>query len=1119
MSTLEQFVRLKAFFQKKHYGDFMRPIIKAFYIAFLLSPITTLADWVSFSSDQPAESQWVVNEIENNEIEITFTLPGYNLEKLKNGKNKITFPGSVSMLEAGAPDLPLNAKSIMIPELANMSLSILETEYVEIEIENIISSKGNITRNIDPSSIPYTYGNVYERDQWYPQDIVYLRDPYIMRSVRGQVIVMQPIQYNPILKLARVYSKIIIKVEPDQSDPINPLLVTHSNFGSREFEQMFKNHFINYNINERYDILTEQGSMLVISHGDFIEEMQVFVDWKNYKGIPTEIIDVAEIGDVDQMAQFISDHYYTHGTAYVLLVGDIGQIESIRRSDGAGSNSPSDNTFSFVAGNDYYPDLIIGRFSGETTDHIQTMVNRTILYEMNPDLNTNWFKKGSGFASNQGPGDDNESDLEHLNNIRDLLLDYTYIEIDQVYDPSGTVADGEAAINEGRSLINYTGHGSNSSWGNGCPMNNTNVDGLENTGKWPFIWSVACVNGEFHLGTCFAETWLRATDSEGYPTGAIGTLMSTVNQGWNPPMEGQDEMNAIFVESYSENIKRTFGGISFNGMNKMNDSYGSAGYDETFYWTLFGDPSVVLRSDIPTEMTVSHDDVLIIGATEMVFNTDQGGALVAVSKDEILLASSYTDVSGLAILNFESEVEVPGELDIVVTAYNKLPYEASINVIAPEGAYILMNNISVINSVEEDQLIFGGEAQIYVTIQNVGQDTSSALAVTLHNNDGSINILNNEIIVETISPDIQTTIGPFEIEVNWNIENGSEIELQLSIEDESQIWDYSTTRTVLSPDFQTEMMNIIDNGNGIFDPGETVFLEVSLINIGGASLLNPSFNITSSDPHITFSDPVYDNQFNWNNIPGESNIINLTFEVSASSETPIGHTAVAGIIIGSSGTNYQHVYSLPITIGLMAEGFETGNFSSFSWEHSGDSDWITHEDSYAGNFSAMSGDVGHNQNSELSINMNIIYGGELTFWAKTSSEQSNDYLEFYIDNEPQNLMISGVTNWNEYVVNLPIGEHSLRWAYNKNDAISYGQDCAWIDGIEFPVGAVPPLNINFGDVNNDDIVNVLDVIVTVNYLIGYLDFDQQQTQNADMNLDGTVSINDILMIVESVLAE
>ena len=88
--------------------------------------------------------------------------------------------------------------------------------------------------------------------------------------------------------------------------------------------------------------------------------------------------------------------------------------------------------------------------------------------------------------------------------------------------------------------------------------------------------------------------------TDGSPTGPlIATLMSTVNQGWNPPMAGQDEMNAILAESYSGNIKRTFGGLSFNGMNKMNDDYGSQGYNETYYWTIFGDPSLVVRTDTP----------------------------------------------------------------------------------------------------------------------------------------------------------------------------------------------------------------------------------------------------------------------------------------------------------------------------------------------------------------------------------------------------------------------------------------------------------------------------------------------------------------------------------------
>ncbi len=61
----------------------------------------------------------------------------------------------------------------------------------------------------------------------------------------------------------------------------------------------------------------------------------------------------------------------------------------------------------------------------------------------------------------------------------------------------------------------------------------------------------------------------------------------------------------------------------------------------------------------------------------------------------------------------------------------------------------------------------------------------------------------------------------------------------------------------------------------------------------------------------------------------------------------------------------------------------------------------------------------------------------------------------------------------------------LRWVYQKDEAESEGDDCVWIDGIQFPPGTVSPLNIDFGDLNDDGIVNILDVIVTVNHVIGF----------------------------------
>ncbi len=1076
------------------------------------------SEWVDMGGPRPSQPTWNVNSISESNIEVSFELNGYYNELLENGKNRISFPGGVPILERGAPEMPRMARSIIIPDLANMELSIISSEFTDIPMDNIEPSKGNLTRDVDPTTIPYTYGKPYETNEFYPSEIAFLRDPYILRSLRGQTIVYQPIQYNPIERMLRVYTSIEISIQQNGQSQVNPLTRRPYNGGSREFENMYQDHFINYNTDERYDVLSEQGPMLVISYGDFMDEMQTFVEWKNYKGIPTEMVDVADVGDVDDMAQLIEDQYYENGIAFVLLVGDIDQIETIRRSNGAGSNSPSDNSLTFVAGNDYYPDLIIGRFSAETGDHVETMVERTIAYEMDPDPSADWYKKGSGFASNQGPGDDGEDDDEHMDNIRDLLLDYTYDEVDQIYDPDGTVAQGEAALNDGRSIVNYTGHGSNGSWGNGCPMNNTDVNSLVNMGMYPFIWSVACVNGEFEQGTCFAETWLRATHSDGTPTGAIATLMSTVNQAWNPPMEGQDEMNAIFVESYSDNIKRTFGGLSFNGMNQMNDSYGSQGYNETYYWTIFGDPSVVVRSDTPTELEVSHSGVIIIGATSLSIETGVSGALVSVSRDGELLSSTYSDPSGNANLEFENALNIPGSVDLVVTAYNKIPYEESINVIAPEGAYMLMGDITVSGG-DDDALDYGEVAQIYSTFENVGSDPSAELTFILSNESPMVNIITQEIIIESVPAGEEVTIGPFDIEVGWNVENGEEVTFTVTATDGADIWEYDANVIVEAPAYQLLSTEYFDNGNGTLDPGESTTLRVIIKNIGHAPVLYPTFEATTSDPYINLGNVSSDNDYYWD----IDTYITLTIEISAESDAPVGHSALAALVIGSLNTEYEFVFPLPITLGIMIEDFETGTFLSYDWLHSGNSDWIIDADAYSGGFSARSGDIGHSQTSELSINMNILYEGEIQFWSKASSEQGAsgtvyDYLEFYIDDEPQDLVIGGEIDWTEYTVDLPVGEHLLRWVYEKDDAQSSGEDCAWIDMIQFPAGAVPPLNIDFGDLNFDSMVNIFDVIVTVNYVVGNVELNNEQIQNADMNLDGAINVFDILMIVDHALS-
>ena len=1076
--------------------------------------------WIEVNSSDIKKSSFTYQSNGLSSTEISFELSGYFLETSKNGV-MITAPGGVSMLKEGAPDLPVFTTSIQIPDLAKMQLEVISSEYIDVRVESVIPSRGNITRDININLVPFKKGLTYDKNSFYPDNIAFLRSPYIIRTKRGQTVVFQPFQYNPIDGILRVHTNITISVKADGISTDNPLVrLPSKNRGMREMEEIYSRHFLN-NVptNDRYTPLDENGAMLIICYGPFIDAMQPFIDWKIKKGMHVELYNVDDIGDAADIKTFVEDYYYANGINFLLLVGDIAQVPSPRFSEGAGSNSPSDTYYGFIPSQDYYPDVFVGRFSAETVSHVNTMVNRTISYERYPDIDDgSWYIEGAGFASNEGPGDDGEYDNEHMDIIRQKLLDYNYGDIEQVYDPSGTIAEGEVAINDGLSIINYTGHGSNGSWGNGCPMNNTNVNSLTNTGMWPWIWSVACVNGEFHIGTCFAETWLRATDSNGQPTGAIATLMASVNQAWNPPMDGQDEMVDIFVESYENNIKRTFGGLSYNGCMEMNDNYGSQGDLETLYWNTFGDPSFEVRSNYPQPLDVSHSNVIILGSSELVIQTNSSEAVAALTKNGIILGVASANENGICQINLEEPASVPGSIDLVITSYNSIPYETEINVIAPEGSYMLLDDFSISNN--DEAVNFSDQVSLSVMIENVGTETSGFITTTLINETDNATVLSPSITIDSVLANQMLEAGPFEFEVSSNVTNQENVEFKLLIEENESSWEYPISLTANAPEYNMVSSSIFDGENGSLDPGENVSMQMVIENTGSAALHYPTFEVYENDDYISLEYVSSDNAYYWD--VGLSVIINVN--VSVSENAPVGHSSIAWLDIGSLNSDYESLMSIPLNIGMLMDNFESEGFSTHDWRFAGQNEWfIQGQEVFDGDFSIRSGAIGNNQTSEISVEYNVLNQGYIKFFAKASSEQGNsgtiyDYLSFYIDNE-QMVVIGGESDWDEYSFMVTPGLHTFRWVYEKDNAGSSGQDCAWLDNIIFPPGSIPPLNIDFGDLNEDDNINVLDVVLTVSSVLGYGDLTSDQTLAADINMDGVVNIIDVTMIIDMLFAD
>lgn len=627
----------------------------------------------------------LLNESVDNPI-VRISVNAYDLNPVTVNGNQaviVEAPGMARLLHEGAPDLPQMAKSVVIPDMGSMNLVVKTSEYFEIQNVNVAPSKGNLLRNVNPYDVPYSYGNSYQQNAFFPSQIAVLKEPYIFRDLRGQTISFYPFQYNPVTKVLRVYTSIVVELQHTSTAGINEFFRTKA-FTSvdQEYDNMYSRHFLNYHQTvAKYTPVSElPGRMLIICYDSFMADMQPFVDWKIMKGIPTEMVSVTAAGSTAAAIKtYVTNYFNTNGLTFLLLVGDNAQVPASSTTAGK-----SDNNYAFILGNDHYLDFMVGRFSAETAAQVQNQVARSVYYEKTPSTG-GWYSKTLGIASDQGPGDDSEYDYQHMRNIHNDLMGFTYLTKIEMFDGSqgGLDASGNptatmvsSSVNEGLGSIFYTGHGSQTAWGT-TGFSSTNVNALTNTNTLPFIYSVSCVIGDFTSATCFCEAWMRAGTAAS-PKGAIGIFGSTINQSWNPPMEGQDEMADILVESYSNNIKRTFAGIGVNGCHKMNDTYSDFNMTDT--WTIFGDPSIFVRTKTPMTMTASHLPSVPVGTTSFSVSCNVNGAYVALTKDNVILGTAYVS-GGVANFTLPGTLAVGDEVTVCATEFNYTPYIGSFEII------------------------------------------------------------------------------------------------------------------------------------------------------------------------------------------------------------------------------------------------------------------------------------------------------------------------------------------------------------------------------------------------------------------------------------------------------
>lgn len=657
------------------FGSRFRLIRQAqFAVFFILLAGTSSAQWVALSQGKTSVSHFITSD-ERNQQQVSISVPGYELDTIQvNGKkySVVKVPEYPTMTIKGDPDLPRISANYLISKDQVPAIQSVTTEYEDIQLPYpLISSKGHITRDISPDSIPYTFSEVYERDEFYPEMLpAEVSSPFLIHNVRGVNINYNLFQYNPIKQTLRVHKT--IKLSFDKMLPKKK--VTHKTQVPGFVDRILSRSFVNYKtMISPLGLRTadESGRMVIICFDEFMEAAKPFAAWKRKSGIPVKLVKMSEVGEsADDIKTFVQAEFDQGGLGYLHLIGDVEQIPTLR---GTVERAHSDQSFGLLAGDDWFLDIIVSRFSAKSSEEVAYQVAKSVQYESQPDTSNttdSWYRKGIGIASNEG----NPKDWVYANELRDGLMAMSYDAVDQIYDPNASASMVETAVNDGRSVINYIGHGSSSSWVT-SRFDNGDIKDLTNGSMLPYIWSVACVNGAFAgWRESFAEVWLNAGSIDNFK-GAVAVAAASTNMQWIPPLYWQAETNLVVLP---EGRDQSFGGLSIGGMSRIAEKYGPTHRSFKMFveqTNNFGDGSLKVRYDVPRQLEVSGLEVkskVIKGVISSPDGASLAGLTVTIYNGSMeVWARTKTTISGKFEIDLSKEQF--SELSMTVTGTNVVP--------------------------------------------------------------------------------------------------------------------------------------------------------------------------------------------------------------------------------------------------------------------------------------------------------------------------------------------------------------------------------------------------------------------------------------------------------------
>jgi len=519
----------------------------------------------------------------NDGLDLSYQLPGVLLDHAKGGGHAFTqmsIPGSGISDQVGYPELPVQRKFFLVPVGSKVTYDVQNIQTRSVRLPESGFPAWVMPRQLPVPKIPGALesavfqwnSNYYSTGMGEKSVQLNIVSTGVMRHYQLMMIEWSPVDLNPVTGECNILTSMDVHLHFDNSNRTTQTDLFLSN------TSLFLNPL-------QKPSARDTGNYLILVASSFQDEISALVTAKTAQGYTVSTYVVAAGTTSETIKNYITTLWGTpQAPDYILIIGDTDKIPAW--TGGGEGNPHTDIQYGCMDGvDDWYPDMAIGRFPVDTVTQLGYVIDKTIFFE-DGNFPRPEYVTEAVFMSSTDNYQITEGTHEY---VIDNYLTPAGLTSQKLYTVTynATTQQVSDAFNEGRIYGIYSGHGGTTSWADGPPFSQSDVNALTNSGLYAFVTSFACITGSYHLDECFTETWILAEDK-----GACAIYGSSVNSYWT-----EDDIleKKLFEAIYTDGIRQVSPAWQEADL-KFLAHFGVSATTRRYFemYNLMGDPSLAI---------------------------------------------------------------------------------------------------------------------------------------------------------------------------------------------------------------------------------------------------------------------------------------------------------------------------------------------------------------------------------------------------------------------------------------------------------------------------------------------------------------------------------------------